>query len=338
MRKARGGIALICGVLLAGNVAAWAAAWFAFRGQPALLAAANLAYLFGLRHAFDADHIAAIDNVTRRLMHDGRPAIAGGLFFSLGHSSLVVAFSLAIALLAGPVEAGFAVFGRWSGLIGTSLSAAFLFVIAAANLAVAGEVWTLLQKARLGHALDETALRASLDRRGLIGRLLRPAFRLVSRSWHMFPLGVMFALGFETASEVGLLGISATAAASGVWRWSILIFPALFTAAMTLADTTDGILMAGAYGWAFGTPIRKLWYNFTVTLLSVFVAGFVGAIEAFGLIGRGAGLDGASWRWIGALGRDSAALGLAILGLFLASWSLANLLYRLKRSGERNRA
>jgi nickel/cobalt transporter (NiCoT) family protein len=334
----RGRIVAIYAVLLAGNLAAWAAAWFVFGGNPALFATAGLAYLFGLRHGFDADHIAAIDNVTRRLMHDGRRPVAVGLYFALGHSSVVVAASLAIAMLAERLGTGFAALGRWSDMIGASVSALFLFVIAAVNLIVLGEVWRVFRSADAAPAAADAALRQLLDRRGLVARLLRPAFRLIGASWHMFPLGMLFALGFDTASQVGLLGISATAATAGSSGWSTLVLSALFTAGMTLADTTDGVLMAGAYGWAFISPARKLRYNLTMTLLSVLVAGFIGAIEALGAIGRQSGFDGRLWRWIGAFGGDPAAMGLGILALFLASWSLSGFLYRLARLGERDRA
>ena len=227
-----------------------------FRDQPLLLGTAVLAYGFGLRHAVDADHIAAIDNVTRKLMQDGKRPVSVGLFFALGHSTVVVLVAAAIAASASALEGRFAEFRDVGGVIATSVSSLFLFAIAAVNLTVLVGVWRTYRHVRAGGAYQEQDLDILLNQRGLLARLFRPVFRLITRSWHMFPLGFLFGLGFDTATEISILGISATQAAQGISIWSILVFPALFAAGMTLVDTTDGILMLGAYDWAFIKPIR----------------------------------------------------------------------------------
>ena len=278
-----GKIVGIYGVLVAANVLAWIWALIAFRDYPVLIGTAFLAYTFGLRHAVDADHIAAIDNVTRKLMQEGKRPLAVGLFFSLGHSTIVVLASAAIALATAGLEGRFNMLKVVGGVIGTSVSVIFLFLVAAANFVILCSVYRTFQRVRRGGAYVEEDVDHLLARRGLLGRLFRPMFRFVSRSWHMYPLGVLFGLGFDTATEVGLLGISAAEASKGLPIWSIMVFAALFTAAMSLIDTTDGVLMLGAYGWALTKPVRKLYYNLTITFVSVLVAVLIGGIEALGL-------------------------------------------------------
>ena len=263
-------------LLIAFNVGAWIWAIVAFHDYPILMGTAALAYSFGLRHAFDADHIAAIDNVTRKLMQEGRRPIGVGLFFSLGHSTIVIALSIAIAFTATELQTQFDAFKTFGAVAGTLVSALFLFAIAFANVLVLISIYRTFQKVKAGGRFVEEDLDMALANRGLLGRLFRRFFRLVEKSWHMYPLGLLFGLGFDTATEVGLLGISATQAAQGLPIWSILVFPALFTAGMTLLDTTDSILMLGAYGWAFIKPVRKLYYNLTITAASVIVAVVVG--------------------------------------------------------------
>ena len=224
-------------ILLAANVAAWAWAWIAFHDNPLLLGTAFLAYSFGLRHAFDADHIAAIDNVTRKLMQEGKRPVAVGFFFSLGHSTVVVGLAVAIALTAAALQSHFEVFKTIGGMIGTSVSALFLFAIAAANIVVLLQVYRAFRTVKQGGRLVEDDVDGILAKRGFLGRIFRPLFAVIERSWHMYPLGFLFGLGFDTATEVGLLGISATQASQGLSLWSIMVFPALFTAGMSLMDT-----------------------------------------------------------------------------------------------------
>jgi nickel/cobalt transporter (NiCoT) family protein len=319
-------------LLILGNVAAWAWAWATFRTYPILLGAATLAYTFGLRHAFDADHIAAIDNVTRKLMQEGKRPVGVGMFFSLGHSTIVLALSIAIALAATMLQARFDAFTSIGAVVGTLVSALFLFGIAFANILVLLSIFRTFQGVRNGGKLVEEDLDLTLSSSGFLGRLFRRFFRLIESSWQMYPLGILFGLGFDTATEVGVLGISATQAAQGLSIWSILVFPALFTAGMSLMDTSDGILMLGAYGWAFVKPIRKLYYNLTITAVSVVVALVVGGLEVLNLIGDQFGLTngGGFWGAIGAINANFGLLGYIIVAIFAAAWLVAFAVYRAK--------
>ena len=330
----RGGLARkIIGVyvvLLAANVAAWLWALTAFRHYPLLLGTAFLAYSFGLRHAVDADHIAAIDNVTRKLMQEGKRPAAVGFFFSLGHSTIVILATVAIAATALAFKDQIDSLKGIGGLVGTLVSALFLLAIAMMNIVILANVYRTFRGVKEGEPYRDEDLNLLLAGRGLMARIFRPMFRLIRRSWQMYPLGVLFGLGFDTATEVGLLGIAAAGAAKGMSIWSILVFPALFTAGMSLVDTTDSILMLGAYGWAFVKPIRKLYYNMTITFVSVVVALLVGGIEALGLIGDQLGLKGAFWDDIGALNDNFGLIGYVIIGVFVVSWIVAVLVYRLR--------
>jgi nickel/cobalt transporter (NiCoT) family protein len=321
-------------LLIAGNVLAWVWALLAFRDFPVLLGTALLAYSFGLRHAVDADHIAAIDNVTRKLMHEGKRPIAVGFFFSLGHSTIVVVAAAAIALAASTLQQRFATFREVGGLIGTSVSAGFLFAVAIANIYIFAAVYRSFQAVRKGGRYLEEELDVFLSKRGLLGRLFRPLFRLIGRSWHMYPLGLLFGLGFDTATEIGLLGISAAEASKGLSIWSIMVFPALFAAGMSLVDTTDSVLMVGAYGWAFAKPVRKLYYNLTITFVSVLVALVVGGIEILGLAADRLNLVGSFWIAIGSLNANFGSLGYVIVGIFAASWLVSMAIYRIKNYDE----
>lgn len=316
----------IYGILIAINVGAWLWALVAFHQHPLLLGTALLAYSFGLRHAVDADHIAAIDNATRKLMQEHKRPVAVGFFFSLGHSSVVVLASIGVALTAAHVEA----FKAVGGVIGTSVSAVFLLVIALMNLVILRSIYKAWRHVREGGAYVEEDFDLLLADRGFMARIFRPLFRLISRSWHLYPLGFLFGLGFDTATEIALLGISATQAAQGLSPWSIMVFPLLFSAGMSLVDTLDGHLMLGAYGWAYMKPLRKLYYNMSITLVSVVVAVIIGSIEALGLIADQLELKGDFWGFIGNLNDSFGMLGYIIIGIFVASWAASVLLYRLK--------
>ncbi|HEY8214064.1 MAG TPA: HoxN/HupN/NixA family nickel/cobalt transporter [Methylocystis sp.] len=315
-------------LVLAANVIAWTWAWIAFSDRPGLMGAAILAFVLGLRHAFDADHIAAIDNVVRKLMQDGKTPFSVGFFFSLGHSMFVTLASVAMAATAAAMQGGGNEFQTLSSAVGTMASASFLLVIGLANLLVLRGVWTAYNRARLGEPVHEKDLDRLLNGRGLLARVFRPLFRFVSRSWHMYVVGFLFGLGFDTATEIGLLGISATQAAQGLSFSTILVFPALFTAGMTLMDTTDSIVMTRAYGWAFDDPLRKLWYNLVMTAMSVVVAIFIGGVEALGLIGEKLGFEGGLWRLIQGLNDNLADFGFAIAAILIASWLISMLIYR----------
>lgn len=326
----RNRVALLAGVLAAGNAVAWLAAILLFRNQPVLLGTAFLAYSLGLRHGVDADHIAAIDNVTRKLMQQGKPAASCGIFFSLGHASVVIVASLALAGATSALGAHFPGFRAAGAVIGTGISAVFLFAVAVANLAVLQQVWLTFRAVRRGAALDAAGFDSLLDGRGLWARLFRPLFRLVGASWQMYPVGLLFGLGFDTASEVALLGIAAAEAARGLSLGAVLVFPALFTAGMALVDTIDSVLMIGAYGWAFTEPLRKLYYNLTITLVSVLVAVVVGGIEVLGLLADELQLDGPFWRLVSGLNDNFSGLGYVVITLFLLTWLVSALVWRLR--------
>ncbi|MDB5564675.1 MAG: nickel transporter [Tardiphaga sp.] len=326
----RGRTIAIYAILIPANLLAWLWALLAFRDQPVLLGTALLAYTFGLRHAVDADHIAAIDNVTRKLMQSGKRPLSVGFFFALGHSTVVVVASIFVALAVSALQSKFEGFREVGGLIGTSVSAFFLLAVAVANIFILLSVFRLFKAVKRGERFIEEDLNVLLSQRGFIGRLLRSLFGIISKSWHMYPLGILFGLGFDTATEIALLGISAAQGAEGMSMWSILVFPALFTAGMSLVDTTDAVLMVRAYGWAFIKPIRKLYYNMTITLVSVMVALVIGGVEALGLIGRKFDLSGSFWHGIEALNENFGALGYLIIAIFILSWMISVIVYRLK--------
>jgi high-affinity nickel-transport protein len=314
--------------LIAFNVATWGLALVASISYPILLPTAFLAYTFGLRHAVDADHIAAIDNTTRKLMQDGQRPVGVGLFFSLGHSTVVVALSVAIAIFASFIT-DIPALREIGGLIGTSVSAAFLLLIGIINLVVLIDIYRMFRRVARGGAYNEATLEEFLNERGLLARVFRPMLRVIRKSWHMYPLGVLFGLGFDTASEVALLGLAATSGANHVPIGFILVLPALFAAGMSLVDATDGVLMLGAYGWAYVKPIRKLYYNLNITFVSVLIAFAIGGIEVLSIVAERFGLHGGLWEFVRDL--DFGIIGFGIIGIFVASWTASTLIYRWKR-------
>ena len=317
--------------LLAANVIAWVWAIIAFHDRPALLGTAALAYSFGLRHAVDADHIAAIDNVTRKLMQQNKRPIAVGFFFSIGHSLVLVLGVVVIGLTEATLSSRFTNFNNDAGIVGTLVSTFFMLLIALMNLLIAISVYRTFRHVRNGGRYVDEDFDMLLNKRGVLARLFRPIFRLVDKSWHMAPLGFLFGLGFDTVTEVTLLAIAATEAAKGMSLWPIMAFPLLFAAGMSLIDTTDGIMMLSAYGWAFVKPIRKLYYNLTITIVSVLVALVVGGIEGLGLLGSELNLGGWFWDQINMLNDHFGYIGFAIIGIFLISWLVSTVLYRMKR-------
>ena len=330
----RGKVAGIYGILLAFNVGAWVWAVLASRHYPLLLGTALLAYSFGLRHAVDADHIAAIDNVTRKLMQQDKRPVSVGLMFSLGHSTIVIVGSVAIAATAVTLQHRIDSAKAIGGVIGTLVSAMFLFGIALVNLVVLLSIYRNFLRVRRGEPYVEEDFDLLLDNRGFLSRLFRPMFNLIRSSWHMYPLGLLFGLGFDTATEIGLLGISAAEASKGLSISSILVFPTLFAAGMSLIDSTDNILMLGAYGWAYVRPIRKLYYNITITSVSVVIVLAVGGIESLGLLAAEFHLTGGWWDWVAMLNGNFGLLGYCIIGLFAASWILSLAIYKWQRFDE----
>jgi high-affinity nickel-transport protein len=327
----RGRIIGIYAFLISANILVWVLAFLTFYRYPLLLGTALIAYTFGLRHAVDADHISAIDNVTRKLMQENKRPVAVGFCFSLGHSTIVVGLTVLIALTAAAIQKNFPGLQNIGGLIGTSVSALFLFVIAAINMLVLWEIFRAFCKVKNGGEYNEQTLDEFLNQRGLMGRFFRPLIRMISKSWHMYPLGVLFGLGFDTATEVGILAISASSATKGLPIWSILLFPALFTVGMCLIDTSDSILMLGAYGWAFVKPVRKLYYNMNITLVSVLVALVVGGIEALSIVSNQLNLSGSFWRFVGNLSNNFGLIGYVIIGIFFLSWLLSTVIYKVKK-------
>ncbi len=290
------------------------------------------AYMLGLRHAIDADHITAIDNTTRKLMSEGKRPVSVGFFFSLGHSTIV--FVLALLLSVGVKTLGGQVKDRTSqlhgvtGLIGTGVSGAFLYIVGALNVVILFGVIRTFRAMRSGdRAEDELA--PELDICGPMSRLLRRFFRTVNKPWHMYPIGVLFGLGFDTATEVALLFLTAGAVGTGLPFYTIMCLPILFAAGMSLLDTIDGVGMNFAYGWALSKPIGRVYYNIAVTCLSVAVALLVGTIELGGIMARHVGAQGPFWRWMENV--DLNTLGFVIAGMFIATWVVSAAIWRLAR-------
>lgn len=294
------------------------------------------AYTLGMRHAFDADHIAAIDNTTRSFMAEGKRPLSVGFWFSLGHSSVVFALCLLLAFgvraLAGQVENDSSALQRTTGVVGTAVSGAFLYLIGIINLVILVGIVRVFRQMRRG-AFDEQALEHQLNNRGLMNRLLSRVTRAVSKSWHMYPVGLLFGLGFDTATEVGLLLLAGGAAAFALPWYAILTLPVLFAAGMSLLDTIDGCFMNFAYGWAFSKPVRKVYYNITITGLSVAVALIIGTIELLSILTDRLDITSGPLATIGSL--DLNAVGYAIVILFVLTWVLALAIWRFGRIEER---
>src|SRR6202051_1463499 len=320
-------------LLVCANIAAGVWASVLFSDDSVKLGTALLAYSLGLRHAVDADHIAAIDNVTRKLIQDGKRPLTVGFFFALGHSTIVLIAAGLIAVTVGAL-ARFQTFSQIGGVIATATSAGFLFAIATMNLLILRTVWQRFQAVRKGGKYSADDLDILLGGRGPLSRLFRPLFALIRHSWQMAPLGFLFGLGFDTATEVTLLGLAGAQAAHGVSIAAILVFPALFAVGMALVDTTDGVLMLGAYQWAFVKPIRKLSYNITITGISALVAIIIGGIEPSAVIAHKLDLTRGGWRLATSLAEHFNALGFAIIALFAAAWAASYFIYRWKRFDE----
>ncbi len=321
----------MAGVVVGLNVAGWAMLAAAVAGHYHISAnkifgvgTGILAYTLGMRHAFDADHIAAIDNTTRKLVSEGKRPLSVGFFFSLGHSSVVFALALLLNLgirsLDSQVRNGGSGLHSVTGIVGTSVSGTFLYVIAALNLIVLASIVRVSREMRAGR-YDDEQLEEQLNKRGLMNRFFGPLARRVDTPWKMYPIGVLFGLGFDTATEVALLVLAGTAVASGLPFYAILSLPILFAAGMSLFDTIDGCFMNFAYDWAFARPVRKVFYNLTITGLSVFVALFVGTIEFLGLIGSEYNLSGGFWAFMADFDINKA--GFVIVGMFIATWAVA---------------
>jgi high-affinity nickel-transport protein len=319
------------------HVAGWGLLFAAAAGQPTILALGGLAYTFGLRHAFDADHIAAIDNTTRKLLQDGRKPVGVGFFFSLGHSTVVFIIAAALGLTVKWIVDGVAGNGGQlktvGGMLGTVVSGGFLVLIGVLNLIVLLDIVRVYRRLKAG-GYDHNSLELDLTAGGVMSRIFGRLFRVIRHSWQMYPIGFLFGLGFDTASEVAILAISAGAAAKGLPFVAVIALPLIFAAGMSLMDTADGAFMAKAYSWAFTSPIRKVFYNLTMTSLSVFVALFIGGMELMQALIRAFGLKGGAFSAIASFDLVGRA-GYFIVAAFVLAWVAALLIYKARRIDER---
>jgi nickel/cobalt transporter (NiCoT) family protein len=319
------------------HIAGWGLLLVYAAQHPAFLALGGLAYTFGLRHAFDADHISAIDNTTRKLLQDGRKPVGVGFFFSLGHSTVVFliacALGLAVKWIVEGVIGGGGTLRSVGGAVGTLVSGAFLIGIGIMNLVILLDIVRVYRRMKQGE-YDRESLEDVMTSGGLMTRIFGRLFRVIRSSWQMYPIGFLFGLGFDTASEVALLAISAGAAAKGIPFLAVISLPLIFAAGMSLMDTVDGAFMSKAYSWAFASPVRKVFYNLTVTSLSVFVALFVGVVELAQILVQLLKLKGgifdvvANFNFIG-------SAGYVIVGAFVVAWAGAFLIYKVRRIDER---
>jgi nickel/cobalt transporter (NiCoT) family protein len=322
-------------LLLSTNVILWLITLLTAIQYPVILALAFPAYTLGLRHAFDADHIAGIDNVTRKLMQEKKRPVAVGLFFSLGHSTVVFIIAVLVGVGASFIRQGISnansPLESTAGLIGTSVSAFFLLAMAVINIVILVQIVGAFRSVTSGTVYSEEDIDAMLNQRGFFARIFRGLFTAIDQSWKMYPVGFLFGLGFDTATEIGLFVIAGSVGTFHVPFYSAFLLPLLFTAGMTLADTTDGVTMLGAYGWAFVKPIRKLFYNMTITLISVLVALIIGGLETLSIISGQLKLSGRFWDFVGNLTGNFGWVGVGIITIFLLSWLGSTLIYRIKR-------
>lgn len=298
------------------------------RQYPQLAGLAFLAYTLGLRHAFDADHIAAIDNTVRKLVQQKKDPMGIGFFFSIGHSSVVFIMALVTAASMTWAQKNIPFLKESGKLFGTAVSGAFLIFIGLVNLFIWFDIFRLFKSAHSG-TYDDEQLDDLLTKRGLISRFLGPLYRRINKSWHVYPLGFLFGLGFDTASEVALLAVSASLATQVVPLSAIISLPVIFAAGMSLMDTADGIFMTTAYNWAFSTPLRKIYYNLSITGLSVIAALLIGLIELLQLISQKMGLAGGIWGWIRSI--DLGGVGYLLVGLFVVFWLFSYVLWKVLR-------
>jgi len=299
---------------------------------PEMLGLGILAYTLGLRHAFDADHIAAIDNTTRKFLQDGKKQVGVGFFFSLGHSTVVASMALALAVATNVAQEELPTLQGIGGVIGTSVSGIFLYIIGILNLLVLIDIIRIFREMKRG-TYNAEQLEKRLMSRGFMNRFLGGLSSKIDSSWQMYPVGVLFGFGFDTASEIALLAISAGAASGGIPVGAILLLPLLFASGMCLMDTADGAFMAQAYDWAFSNPIRKIYYNITVTGLSVVVALFIGTIEVLQVSTSNLGMEGSVWGFIQDL--DFGPLGYIVVAMFIVAWSISYFIWRFGRVEER---
>ncbi|MBI0278613.1 HoxN/HupN/NixA family nickel/cobalt transporter (plasmid) [Hafnia alvei] len=317
-------------LLLIVNAIAWIFAFIEFGQNTVLMGMAFLAYSFGLRHAVDADHIAAIDNVTRKLMQQGKTPVSVGAYFSLGHSTIVILASFAIAATATTFKSDFDWFHHFGGTIGIIVSAAFLLLFSVINFVIFVSVYRQFCQIKRGGGVKDSITQILDNNGGILVRIFKSTFNMVNKSWHMYFVGFLFGLGFDTATEISLLGISAASATHGINMWSIMIFPVLFATGMVLIDSLDNFVMIGAYGWAFSKPIKKLYYNMTITGISVLIALFIGGIETLGLLADKLDLNGGGWMYINKINDNFGSIGYLVIGLFILCWLMSGINYYIR--------
>lgn len=297
--------------------------------SPVLNGLGIVAYVLGLRHGVDCDHIAAIDNTTRKLIQQGKPRFTVGTWFSLGHSTIVFGLIATIVFVTRSVIGQIPVLQNWGNIAGTLISGAFLFIIGFVNLLIVVGVYRLFKQARRGE-VNEQQLEEFMNNRGFLNRFFRPLFKLVNDAWQIYPIGVLFGLGFDTATEVALIAISVgVGVSSSVSIWQIMVLPLLFTCGMVLTDTSDGVTMRMAYAWAFLTPLKKIFYNLTVTVMSVLVAFVIGGVELVQVMGTELNMTGVLWNRLENL--DFESMGFVIIGVFVVTWLTAYAVWKYKR-------
>jgi nickel/cobalt transporter (NiCoT) family protein len=315
--------------VLALHLVGWGLFLFYARHNPALAGLGSLAYTFGLRHAFDADHIAAIDNTTRKLLQDGKRSMGVGFFFSLGHSTIVFSLAAGLAIAAKTVNSQIPGFQNAGGYVGASVSGTFLILIGLLNLVVLLDVLGVFRQLKRG-VYNEQKLEEALQNQGLMSRFfLKRVGDKINAGWKMYPLGVLFGLGFDTATEIGLLALAAGVATHHVPFLAVISLPIIFAAGMSLMDTADGAFMSNAYGWAFSNPIRKVYYNITVTSLSVAVALLIGTIELLQVMAAKLSLDGGFWAFLDNLNFGN--IGYVVVALFIVTWAFSVVLWKARR-------
>jgi high-affinity nickel-transport protein len=311
-------IAIIFSVLIAITAVGFSAAFIIGKIAVVLAGLGIVAYVFGLRHGVDADHIAAIDNTTRKLMQEGKRPFTVGMWFSLGHSTVVVGLIIGLVVATRAVAGNIPALQSTGAVIGTLVSGSFLWIIGFINAVIVIGIYKIFQTLKQGK-LNQAELDNLLENRGFMNRFFRPLFKIISKPWQIFPIGLLFGLGFDTASEVALIAISVGIGVStSIPLYYILILPLLFTCGMVTVDTADGVAMRVAYGWAFLNPIRKIYYNLTVTVISVLVAWAIGTIELLQVLASELNLNGWFWSWLNALNFEM--IGFGIVGIFVVSW------------------
>jgi nickel/cobalt transporter (NiCoT) family protein len=322
-------VALIFSVLIGITAFGFSAAFVIGKIAVVLAGLGIVAYVFGLRHGVDADHIAAIDNTTRKLMQEGKRPCTVGMWFSLGHSTVVVALIVALVFATRAITSNIAALQSTGAVIGTLVSGSFLWIIGFINAVIVIGIYKIFQTLKQGK-LNQQELDNLLENRGFMNRFFRSLYKVINKPWQIFPVGVLFGLGFDTASEVALIAISVGIGVStSIPLYYILVLPLLFTCGMVTVDTADGVAMRLAYGWAFLNPIRKIYYNLTVTVISVLVAWAIGTVELLQVLATELNLNGGFWSWLTTLNFEM--IGFGIIGIFVFSWLLSLGYWRYKK-------